>query len=103
MVQEKNNINAKGEFVISCSEERSQSKNRDVVYRKIQEKIDQASVKPKERKLRREVSDQVKKRWVEEKRKRSELKQRRRGKDNDIEHFSTVLSNKQLKCYVPHS
>ena len=62
MVQEKNNINAKGEFVISCSEERSQSKNRGVVYRKIQEKVDQASVKPKERKLRREVSDQVKKR-----------------------------------------
>ena len=93
--QEKNLINTKGELVITCSEERSQNKNRDIIFRKIQEKIDQASVAPKERKLRREVSDEVKKRWVEEKRKHSEKKQWRKGKGSQIEHFSFV-SGRQM-------
>ena len=84
-------VNTKGELVITCSEERSQNKNRDIVLRKIQEKVDQASVAPKERKLRREVSDEVKKRWVEEKRKHSEKKQWRKGKGSQIEHFSGVF------------
>ena len=84
-------VNAKGELVVTCSEERSQNKNRDIVLRKIQEKVDQASIVPKERKLRREVSDEVKKRWVEEKRKHSEKKQWRKGRGSQIEHFSGVF------------
>lgn len=90
LIQEKNLINTKGELVITSSEERSQNKNRDIVYHKLQEKIDQASVAPKERKLRTEVSDEVKKRWVEEKRRHSEKKQWRKGKGNQIEHFYNV-------------
>ena len=107
---EKNNINARGEFYITSSEERFQERNREIVLQKIQEKINRASIKPKERTIRRgiflkvafilEVNDLVKKNWVEEKRKRSELKQRRKGKENTIEHFSLVsstnTSNKQF-------
>ena len=103
---EKNNINAKGEFYITSSEERFQERNREIVMEKIQEKVNRASIKPKERKIRRgilhfrkwflEVSDEVKKRWVEEKRKRSELKEKRRGRENTIEHFYRVC-NKHTK------
>lgn len=95
--QQRNNINTRGEFVISSNEERFQSRNRTIVLQKIQERLDKAAVPPKERKLRRgstirlplcvEVSKQVKENWVKEKRMHSELKQRRRGKDNNIEHF----------------
>ena len=94
LIQEKNLINTKGELVISCSEERSQNKNRDIIFKRIQEKIDQASIAPKERKMRTEVSDEVKKRWVEEKRKHSEKKQWRKGKGSQIEHFSLVSFQK---------
>ena len=71
--QEKNNINIRGEFYICCSEERFQERNREIVMEKIQEKLDKASIKPKERIIRRgkdrkihsftEVNDIVKKKW----------------------------------------
>ena len=51
--QQRNNINAKGEFVISANEERFQSRNKTIVLEKIQERIDKAAIPPKERKLRR--------------------------------------------------
>lgn len=37
-----------------------------------------------------EVSDQVKKKWVEEKRRLSEKKQRRKGREERIEHFFLI-------------
>lgn len=37
-----------------------------------------------------EVNDQVKKKWVEEKRRLSEKKQRRKGREERIEHFCLV-------------
>ena len=51
--QQRNNINARGEFVISANEERSQSRNKSIVLEKIQERIDKAAIPPKERKLRK--------------------------------------------------
>ena len=50
--QERNNINGDGEFVITANEERSQSRNREIVLQKIQERVNQAAVPPKERKLK---------------------------------------------------
>lgn len=95
--QERNNINGNGEFVITANEERLQSRNREIVLQKIQERINKAAVPPKERKLKTgvnetqksflEVNDNVKQKWIDDKRRRSELKQRRKGKDNMIEHF----------------
>ena len=55
--QEKNNINIRGEFYICCSEERFQERNREIVMEKIQEKLDRASIKPKERVIRRGKSE----------------------------------------------
>lgn len=49
---EKNNINGRGEFVITSSEERFQDKNRAIALRKLQEKVDQACAEPKKRKLK---------------------------------------------------
>ncbi|KAK8794489.1 hypothetical protein WA171_003611 [Blastocystis sp. BT1] len=85
--QERNNINGDGEFVITANEERSQSRNREIVLQKIQERVNQAAVPPKERKLKTEVNEKVKQKWVEDKRHRSEVKQRRKGKENMVEHF----------------
>ncbi|KAK8796683.1 hypothetical protein WA588_000811, partial [Blastocystis sp. NMH] len=83
--QEQNNINSRGEFVLTANEERFQSRNREIVMQKIQEKVDRAAVPPKKRKLKTEVNDQVKKKWVEEKRRLSEKKQRRKGREERIE------------------
>ena len=95
--QERNNINGDGEFVITANEERSQSRNREIVLQNIQERVNQAAVPPKERKLKTggnetlqsllEVNEKVKQKWVEDKRHRSEVKQRRKGKENMVEHF----------------
>lgn len=49
---EKNNINGRGEFVITSSEERFQDKNRAIALRKLQEKVDRACAEPKKRKLK---------------------------------------------------
>lgn len=49
---EKNNINVKGEFVITSSEQRFQDKNKEIALRKLQEKVDRACIKPKERKMK---------------------------------------------------
>ena len=49
---EKNNINVKGEFVITSSEQRFQGKNKEIALRKLQKKVDRACVKPKERKMK---------------------------------------------------
>ena len=97
MKQERNSINGDGEFVITANEERSQRRNREIVLQKIQERINQASIPPKERNLKTgendtrhsllEVNEKVKQKWVEDKRRRSELKQRRKGKENTVEHF----------------
>ncbi|OAO12100.1 hypothetical protein AV274_6235 [Blastocystis sp. ATCC 50177/Nand II] len=84
---EKNNINGRGEFVITSSEERFQDKNRAIALRKLQEKVDRACAEPKKRKLKTDVDPLVKKKWVEDKRRRSELKQKRKGKEGGIEHF----------------
>ncbi|KAK8829321.1 hypothetical protein WA577_004587, partial [Blastocystis sp. JDR] len=78
---EKNNINGRGEFVITSSEERFQDKNRAIALRKLQEKVDRACAEPKKRKLKTDVDPLVKKKWVEDKRRRSELKQKRKGKE----------------------
>ena len=50
--QEQNNINSRGEFVLAANEERLQSRNREIVMQKIQEKVDRAAVPPKKRKLK---------------------------------------------------
>ena len=50
--QEQNNINSRGEFVLTANEERFQSRNREIVMQKIQEKVDRAAVHPKKRKLK---------------------------------------------------
>ena len=49
---ERNNINVKGEFVITSSEQRFQDKNKEIALRKLQEKVDRACVEPKERKMK---------------------------------------------------
>ena len=49
---EKNNINGRGEFVITSSEERFQDKNRTIALRKLQEKVDRACAEPKKRKMK---------------------------------------------------
>ena len=107
---EKNNINGRGEFVITSSEERFQDKNRAIALRKLQEKVDRACAEPKKRKLKTggelpslfpvDVDPLVKKKWVEDKRRRSELKQKRKGKEGGIEHFSPICSNKQATSSV---
>ena len=53
---EKNNINTRGEFYITSSEERFQERTREIVMEKIQEKVNRASIKPKERKIRRGIN-----------------------------------------------
>ena len=113
---EKNNINGRGEFVITASEERFQDKNRAIALRKLQEKVDRACTEPKKRKMKTgaiclsffsvDVDPLVKKKWIEDKRRRSELKQKRKGKEGGIEHFSSHCSNKQNILFasdIPHN
>lgn len=69
-----------GAIVLQVSEERSQSRNRDIARDRLAEMIRRAAVKPKPR-LKTRVSVSQKRKRLEAKRKRSAVKALRRGDD----------------------
>mmetsp|Transcript_20101 Transcript_20101/g.42416 ORF Transcript_20101/g.42416 Transcript_20101/m.42416 type:complete len:201 (+) Transcript_20101:97-699(+) len=78
--QRKASITKSGELLIQCEETRSQGRNLALAHARLQRFIDEAAVKPKERVVRLEPPEYVKKRRLEEKRKASVKKDSRRSK-----------------------
>lgn len=77
--QQENRINKKGELVVTSQETRFQSRNIADCLQKVQEIVDLACIKPKERKIKEGLSEFTKKKRVVDKRIHSEKKARRRG------------------------
>lgn len=69
-----------GAVVIQVSEERSQARNRDIARERLADLIRRAAVKPKPR-VKTKVSLAQKRKRLEAKRRRSEVKALRRGDD----------------------
>ena len=69
-----------GAVVIQVSEERSQARNRDIARERLADLIRRAAVKPKPR-VKTKVSLTQKRKRLEAKRRRSEVKALRRGDD----------------------
>ncbi len=69
-----------GALVIQVSEERSQARNREIARERLVELIRRAAVKPKPR-IKTRVSQAQKRKRLEAKRRRSEVKALRRGDD----------------------
>ena len=76
MELQKHRITKRGELIVRVQDERTQLRNKTICVQRIQELVDEASVIPKERKHKK-VSAETKKRWVEQKRRRSEIKKSR--------------------------
>jgi protein subunit release factor B len=84
ITQQKNRINSKQELVVDSQEDRSQHRNREKCLQKLQEIFDVAFVEPKERIVQVEPPEKTKEKWMEEKRRRKELKaSRTKIKDYD--------------------
>lgn len=81
LAQQKGRVNKDGELIISSQEFRTQGRNRQAAFDKLQEFVDQACIVPKERKLRKGLTRKAKERRLQNKKKRSETKQNRRRVD----------------------
>jgi ribosome-associated protein len=73
----RNAINANGELVLSADETRSQSRNRKACMDRLKEIVMRSMIEPKSRKATRPTRGSVRRR-LEEKKQRSQTKQRRR-------------------------
>ena len=73
----RNAINANGELVLSADETRSQSRNRKACMDRLKEIVMRSMIEPKARKATRPTRGSVRRR-LEEKKQRSQTKQRRR-------------------------
>lgn len=80
--QQASRINQQGYFRLAVQEHRTQVANRRAAMQKLQELVQQASIRPKERKMRQGLSPKTKEQRREFKRRRSELKERRRRVDD---------------------
>lgn len=79
--QQSNRINKEGFLVLQVQEHRMQMQNRKTAVNKLREMILQAWPRPKKRNLRKGISPKTKKQRLEDKRKRSLVKERRRPVD----------------------
>lgn len=75
-------LNAAGEIVIACDEERSQKRNRDAALARLMEMVARSLVRPKPRKPTRPTRGSVERR-IKEKKIRGEVKRRRRRPGRD--------------------
>ena len=82
----KNILNKEGEIIVSSSATRSQHTNVIDAYQKLQMLVDAASVIPKEVKIKDQPSKLSKKKMIEKKRRRSEVK-KGRGRGRNFDDF----------------
>jgi peptidyl-tRNA hydrolase ICT1 len=79
--QNSNRINKDGFFNLSSQEYRTQMQNRKAALSKLEEMILKAYPRPVERKMRKGVSKATKERYIQEKKKRSNIKANRKAVD----------------------
>mmetsp|Transcript_44958 Transcript_44958/g.70495 ORF Transcript_44958/g.70495 Transcript_44958/m.70495 type:complete len:97 (-) Transcript_44958:35-325(-) len=79
--RERNRINKEGFLILTSQDHRTQTQNRKEALQKLEFLILEAYPRPKERTLRKGPSKAAKRRNVEDKRKRSQVKQNRRTVD----------------------
>jgi len=72
--QQKNRVNSKMELIVDSQEDRSQHRNREKCYVKLQEIFDRAFIEPKTRVIQTAPPEKTKEKWMEEKRHRKEIK-----------------------------
>lgn len=72
-----NRINAKGELVSQCSEDRSQLANKETAAKKLHALVEQALIKPKQRRATK-LPKAVKQKRSDQKMQRSEVKSNRK-------------------------
>ena len=77
--QQHSRITKGDELLISCDEERTQARNSQLAFKRLQGMLDQAAVIPKERIISLEPPEQVKQQRRREKRQHSHKKQARRS------------------------
>ena len=75
-------VTERGELIIECDEHRSQGRNRDEAVDRLERLLRAASVRPKTRRPTR-PSKGAKRRRVDEKKQRGEIKRRRKGDAGD--------------------
>lgn len=80
-----NKISKNGEVIISSQEHRTQSKNKEDCISKLQEMLAEAYVEPKERNIWEGISEKGKEKRVQERKKRSVVKENRRGGKFDFD------------------
>lgn len=78
-ILQRNRINREGELVVASQAHRTQQANLADALRKLEKMVAAALRQPKQRKLRKGVSKATKERYVEHKRRRSDVKSSRRG------------------------
>jgi len=76
-------INKKGELVVTSQQHRTQHLNLDECTQKLQAMVDAAAVPPKERVQYDGLAERTKKRYVEDKRRRSDVKKGRQKNKKD--------------------
>jgi len=81
--QNANSINKDGYLVLTSQETRTQSGNKEIALRKLEDLILAAWKRPKKRNLKTGVSEFTKKKYREEKRKRAQVKSGRKGVSMD--------------------
>jgi peptidyl-tRNA hydrolase ICT1 len=74
-------VTREGEFLLTSQVHRTQARNLEEAFAKLQAMVDAAAVAPKERELRTDLTDHAKQQRVRQKKARSDVKARRRGSD----------------------
>ena len=81
--QQQSRVNKRDELVVQSDGTRSQHKNLRECIDKVQQMVDEACVEPKEREMWSGLGEQTKRRRVEQKRRRSDVKSNRRVSKHD--------------------